>query len=283
MTVYVFPGQGSQSQGMGAGLFEDFSTLTAAANEILGYDIKQLCTQGSMAQLSQTQYTQPALFVVNALSYLSRKAEGQPTPKFAIGHSLGEYSALFAAEAFDFATGLRLVQKRGELMGAITGYKMAAIVGLSDADITQTLQKNNLTSIDLANFNTPTQTVISGPANDISKTKSIFENVKGCLYFELPVSGAFHSRYMQPVQEKFAAFLKDFTVSEPKLTVIANVDVQPYTQATVADKLVKQLASPVRWVETIRYLQKQGESEFIEVGPGNKMTGLVRQCLAPAR
>lgn len=279
MTVYVFPGQGSQIKGMGNGLFDEFSSLTKQANDILQYDIKQLCHDSDMAKLSKTQYTQPAMFVVNALTYLKRNKDGQPIPKYAIGHSLGEYSALFAAEVFDFATGVKLVQKRGELMGAITGYKMAAVLGLTATEISRILQENNLSEIDLANFNTPKQTVISGKVNDIAKAKTVFGNVAGSMFFELPVSGAFHSRYMKPVQETFSEYLKDFTWSDPKITVIANVDVQPYTQANVADKLTKQLASPVQWVDTIKFLQKQGEKDFIEVGPGNKMMGLVRQCL----
>ena len=121
MTTFVFPGQGSQKKGMGTGLFERFAQLTAKANEILGYSVAELCLKDPQSQLTQTQFTQPALFVVDALSYLNLVEEKRQRPDYVAGHSLGEYNALFAAGAFDFETGLRLVKRRGELMSRISG------------------------------------------------------------------------------------------------------------------------------------------------------------------
>ena len=135
MTTYVFPGQGSQNKGMGGTLFDDFSELTVQADAILGYSIKRLCLEDPQIKLSLTQYTQPALYIVNAFSYLKRLREIGKKPNFVAGHSLGEYSALFAAEVFDFPTGLQLVKKRGELMSRASGGAMAAILGLDEEQI----------------------------------------------------------------------------------------------------------------------------------------------------
>src|SRR6516162_2607290 len=135
MTAFLFPGQGSQRKGMGSTLFEEFQEVTARADEILGYSIKELCLHDPHQQLGQTQFTQPALYVVNALSYLKKMKDGSKVPTYLAGHSLGEYNALFAAGVFDFETGLRLVKKRGELMSQATGGGMAAVIGFTMAQV----------------------------------------------------------------------------------------------------------------------------------------------------
>ena len=152
MTCYMFPGQGSQKVGMGEDLFDKFPNHTNSASEILGYDIKKLCLEDPNEQLNLTQYTQPALYTVNVLSFLNLEDQ---KPKVVLGHSLGEYSALCAAEVFDFETGLKLVQKRGALMSQATGGAMAAIVGISIEKINEILQENKLDQIDIANLNEP--------------------------------------------------------------------------------------------------------------------------------
>src|SRR5436305_5494221 len=167
MTVFLFPGQGSQRIGMGNTLFDEFKAITARADEILGYSIKELCLQDPHQQLGQTQFTQPALYVVNALSYLKKMKEAGQAPAYVSGHSLGEYNALFAAGAFDFETGLQLVKKRGELMSQATGGGMAAVIGFTLEQVDQILKEYGLTSIDIANYNTPTQIVLAGLKADI--------------------------------------------------------------------------------------------------------------------
>lgn len=169
MITYVFPGQGSQQKGMGQGLFEQYQHLTDQADQILGYSIKKLCTEKGYFDVNHTQYTQPALYVVNALSYLKKLEETGGKPDFAAGHSLGEYNALFAAGAFDFGTGLKLVKKRGELMGRITGGGMAAVIGLDKEQVTAVLEEHHLHTIDVANENTPRQIVISGQKKILKK------------------------------------------------------------------------------------------------------------------
>ncbi|MBP2630948.1 MAG: PfaD family protein [Firmicutes bacterium] len=278
MSVYIFPGQGSQSKGMGGSFFDEFKELVSQADEILGYSIKELCMNDQNLNLSQTQYTQPALYTVNALSYLKKIQENERKPDFVAGHSLGEYNALFAAGAFDFGTGLKLVKKRGELMSHAIGGGMAAIIGLNEEQIIDVLKENNLQSIDLANFNSQTQIVISGLKADIVKAQTIFEKIKDVqLFIVLKTSGAFHSRYMKESQEEFTVFLNDFTFSNLTIPVISNVHARPYKQSDVKNNLIEQITHPVKWSESIQYLMGVGETEFSEIGPGNVLTGLVRR------
>lgn len=277
MTAFVFPGQGSQVAGMGKDLFSVFPEMVAQADAILGYSIVDLCLQNPDQKLNQTQYTQPALYVVNALTYLKKKQTDDLSPNYLAGHSLGEYNALFAADVYDFATGLKLVQKRGELMSQARDGGMAAVVGLASEKITEILQEHQLTTLSIANYNTYKQVVISGPRMAIDQAKTIFEKISGVLYIPLKVSGAFHSTYMVDAQRQFAQHCAQFTFSAPKISVIANVTAKPYSAGEIANLLTQQITSPVQWVETIAYLIAQGENDFQEVGPGNVLTGLIRR------
>jgi malonyl CoA-acyl carrier protein transacylase len=225
MRTYMFPGQGSQAKGMGAGLFDEYKEYTQLADSILGYSIKELCVEDPRQELNKTQFTQPALYVVNALSYF-KKVERSGKPDFLAGHSLGEFNALLAAECFDFETGLRLVKKRGELMGKVTGGGMAAILNATKEQIEATLAQNGLHNVDLANYNTPSQIVISGLADEIMRAQPLFQ-VGKLLYYPLNTSGAFHSRFMKAVRDEFAQYLSGFTFAEPKIPVIANVTARP--------------------------------------------------------
>jgi len=271
----MFPGQGSQKKGMGAGLFEKFSEMTDQANDLLGYSIKDLCLKDQNSQLTQTRYTQPALYVVNALSYLNL-IEEKGLPDFIAGHSLGEYDALFAAGAFDFETGLRLVKRRGELMARINGGGMAAVVGVDEAKLRRILEENNLGEIDVANYNAPGQIIISGLREMIVRAKPIFETA-GARCALLQVSGAFHSRHMMPTQREFTTFLHQFDYGDLRIPVVSNVEANLYTQGTIIDLLSRQLTNSVRWTESIQFLLRKGEMNFIEVGPGNVLTKLMEK------
>lgn len=274
----MFPGQGSQKKGMGGVLFDEFKEMTRQADEILGYSIKELCLEDPRSNLGQTQYTQPALYVVNALTYCSRIEEGKRKPDFVIGHSLGEYNALFAAGAFDFATGLRLVQKRGELMSRVTGGGMAAVIGLNEQQLAEVLVESKLQSIDMANYNSPTQIVISGLRRDIEHAKPIFERIKEVqMFIPLNTSGAFHSRYMEEARKEFEVFLNTTSFSQLTIPVIANVYARPYKQGDIKQNLINQITHPVKWSESIQYLIGRGEMDFEEIGAGNVLTGLVRR------
>ena len=273
MVAFLFPGQGSQHVGMGEDLFDTNPELTAAADEILGYSVRDLCLKDPDAQLGLTQYTQPALYVVNALSHQRLLADGR-RPSFVAGHSLGEYNALLAADVVDFATGLRLVRKRGELMARARDGGMAAVLGRSEQEIREILKETGFDGIDIANLNTPTQVVLSGPREDIARAKDAFTG--DCRYVVLQVSGAFHSRYMAQAQREFAEFLAGFPLRAPGIPVVANVTARPYRPDEVKETLTAQITSAVKWSETVRYLMGKGEEELVEVGPGRVLTGLVR-------
>jgi malonyl CoA-acyl carrier protein transacylase len=278
MISFIFPGQGSQSRGMGGVLFDEFEELTSKADEILGYSIRELCMEDPNLNLSQTQYTQPALYIVNALSYLSRIKKTGKKPNFVAGHSLGEYNALFAAGAFDFATGLKLVKKRGELMSHATGGGMAAVIGLREEQIAEVLKRNNLQGIEMANYNSPTQIVLSGSKRDIEYAKLVFEGIKDVqMFIILKTSGAFHSRYMEEAKREFEVFLNAFEFSDLNIPVISNVHARPYKQSDIKQNLIQQITNPVKWTESIRYLMGRGEMKFEEIGAGNVLTGLVRR------
>lgn len=278
----LFPGQGAQSKGMGKTLFEAYPEETRKASEILGYSIETLCLDDPQDQLNQTQFTQPALYVVGALGYFQRRDANDPSarPDYCMGHSLGEYNALLAAGVFDFETGLRLVIKRGQLMASASGGAMAAVVRVGSARIQQVLEANGLDAIDLANFNTPTQTVISGPADTMARAVEIFGKEK-ILAMPLKVSAAFHSRYMRDAQQDFAAFLKDFNLQAPRVTVIANATARPYEADSIADTLSAQIASPVLWTASVNKVLDAGEVEFVEIG-SSILTKMVKEIRAAA-
>lgn len=278
MTVYVFPGQGSQKIGMGRDLFAQYPLLIEEANSILGYDIKVLCLDDPKQQLSQTQYTQPALYTVNALTYLSKQDETGIKPTYVAGHSLGEYNALLAANVFDFATGLKLVQQRGFLMSQAMEGGMAAILGLTQSQVMAVLSHPPCQSINIANYNSNRQFVISGLKSDIEQSIALFEQAGASMVIPLNVSGAFHSSLMMPAREQFYEFLKQFHFSSPMIPVIANISAKPYSSAeAVMDYLAAQITDSVQWTATIDYLLEQGETEFLEIGPGMVLTGLIRR------
>lgn len=276
--IYLFPGQGSQSVGMGEGLFEQFPDLTAQADEILGYSLRQLCLEDPRDELGQTQFTQPALYAVTALSYLAKLAEtdGQP-PAFVAGHSLGEYNALFAAGAFDFATGLKLVQRRGAIMSKAEGGGMAAILMMPPGEIRMALDAAGFDTIDIANYNSPRQTVISGRKEDVEAAAPKLEEAGAKRVIVLNVSGAFHSRYMSDAAAEFGAYVNDFSFQPLQIPVIANITGEPYEQDKIAESLTSQICQSVRWTDTILRLKQEPEAEFEEIGPGKVLTGLTRQ------
>ncbi|MFY0578004.1 ACP S-malonyltransferase [Cystobacter fuscus] len=276
MKTYIFPGQGSQRKGMGGSLFDEFETLTKAADSVLGYSIKTLCLEDPGNELNKTQFTQPALYVVNALSYYKKVRDTGRKPDFVAGHSLGEFNALLAAECFSFETGLTLVKKRGELMAEASGGGMAAVLNVTEKEIRSILESNRLTSIDLANYNTPSQIVLSGRIEDIKAAQPLFQTGKH-LFVPLNTSGAFHSRYMEPARNEFAAFLRPIAFSELKIPVISNVTARPHENHLVKEYLTKQIVSSVRWSDSVEYLLGYEGMEFEELGHGDVLTKLVQK------
>lgn len=276
MLAYVFPGQGSQHRGMGEGLFDAFKDLTLKADKILGYSIKELCLEDKENKLGQTQYTQPALYVVNALTYFKLIEDTGKYPDFVAGHSLGEFNALLAAGIFDFETGLEIVKYRAELMSTAVGGGMAAVIGLSLDKIKVVLKEGGFERIDIANINTPSQIVISGLKEDIERAKSVFEAAGAKNYVILKVSGAFHSRYMEDSKILFSEYIKQFYFNPLKIIVISNKTSRPYKTTEIKKNMSDQITSSVMWNDSIRYIMGKGDVEITQVGPGTVVAGLVQ-------
>ena len=277
--TFLFPGQGSQHTGMGEDFFSRFPEMVAEADDILGYSVTELClSQENSELLGQTQFTQPALYVVSCLQAMAEQEEGGEEPAFAAGHSVGEYTALRVAGAFSFGDGLRLVAKRGEIMSKVSGGGMAAVIGLEPEKIREVLTVQEADGVDLANFNSPGQTVLSGPASSIESLGPSIKEAGAKLFVPLKVSGAFHSRMMEEPASEFSAFIGGFTFAKPAFPVISNVEASPYPDAeSIAELLVRQIHSAVRWTDTIQYLRKQAVTDFLECGSGNVLTKLLRQ------
>ena len=272
--VCVFPGQGSQRKGMGGDLFDRYPELCAQADGVLGYSIRELCLEDPERRLRRTECTQPALFVVNALTWLEHRAR-HGAPAFLAGHSLGEYNALVASGCLDFADGLRLVKRRGALMSQVTDGGMMAVLGL-DVDRVQKVLERHGRKVDLANLNLPGQTVLSGPKADLEALISPLEAAGARKCVVLNVSGAFHSRYMKPCAEAFAETLSGVTFRAPTLPVVANVTARPYDgdPGRFGELLARQIYQPVRWWESMDFVRSQGVDELCELGPGKVLAKL---------
>lgn len=273
----MFPGQGAQYKGMGNNLFPQYKDIISKADNILGYSIEDLCLNDKNNQLNSTEYTQPALFVVNALYYYNMIQNRDSLPDYLLGHSLGEYNALLVAGVFDFETGLALVKKRGELMAKAEDGTMAAIIGLNQSSIESIMKRHEITSIDIANLNTEKQIVISGPKNIIEKSKNIFMDNGAERFSFLSVSGAFHSRYMKSAGEEFSDYIAHYKFKQPNFSVISNYTALPYSDHNIADNLVKQMYSPVQWCKSIRNLMSINGIEFHQIGPGKVVENLVKK------
>lgn len=277
--AYIFPGQGSQYLGMGKGLLEHFPHETNHASQLLGYDLMDLCLNDPHNHLHHTAYTQPAIYFISCLAYLKHvQQHTNERPAFVLGHSLGEYTALFAAEVFDLYTGLKIVQKRGELMSKIDNGSMMAIMGNNILLIETILEDNSLNDIDIANFNSLNQVVLSGYTKDIEKAQSVLANYDyKCV--PLHVSGPFHSRYMEPARIEFMRFLINCQFHTFKIPIISTVTGLPLEQNYILEILGFQLIKSVKWVQSILYLKSVSVERFIEFGPNDVLTKLNNQIL----
>ncbi|MEM6500227.1 MAG: ACP S-malonyltransferase [Cyanobacteria bacterium P01_C01_bin.89] len=272
-TIWMFPGQGSQAIGMGQDLLE-IATAKAkfdTASEILGWSVGDRCN-GDIETLSQTRYTQPCLYVVEAAIADELKAKGN-TPDYVAGHSLGEYVALYAAGVFDFETGLKLVQQRANLMNQASGGKMAALIGFKRDELEAALAETN--GVSLANDNSSAQVVITGEPDAVD---SIMANVKAKRAIPLAVSGAFHSPYMGDAATEFNTILSDATFADATIPVLSNTEPTATTDAAeLKSRLTAQMTGSVRWRETMGAFAADGVTEAIEIGPGKVLTGLLKR------
>lgn len=279
----IFPGQGSQSVGMLGDLSSDAATLElcAQASDVLGYSVLDLINEDAQGQLNQTAFTQPALLVTSVAFYRHWLAQGHAAPVAMTGHSLGEWSALVCAGAVDFATALRLVQKRGELMQAAGDQRegaMAAVLGMADEKVVELCASVAAGEVVAANYNSPGQVVVSGDVVAVDELVASAKSAGAKLVKKLAVSVASHSPLMAPAAEQFADLLKDVEFSATDIPVIHNFDVQSHRDsAMLRDVLVAQLISPVRWVECMHKLAEYGVEQAVECGPGNVLTGLAKR------
>ncbi|WP_316528067.1 ACP S-malonyltransferase [Kitasatospora brasiliensis] len=270
----LFAGQGSQHKGMGAEVFPRYPGLVSFASDLLGYDLAALCTENPDGLLSRTEYTQPAIFVVNALHSFERAhREDRPADCY-LGHSLGEYNALLAAGVFDFETGLRLVAKRGELMAAASDGGMAAVMDTPEERLWEVLAAHGIDGVDIAGLNTPSQLVIAATPPVLAAALGCLEEA-GIRVARLRVSAPFHSRYMEPARVRFEEFLTGFTFAAPATPVVSNVTARPHRPEETARLLAEQLVTPVRWTDCVRSLLDPGDPpEFTEIG-GTALTRMV--------
>ncbi|MGI9036039.1 MAG: ACP S-malonyltransferase [Pyrinomonadaceae bacterium] len=283
--AFIFPGQGSQSVGMGKDLYDNFAVskqVFEEADDALGFKLSEMCFAGNEADLQLTANTQPAILTTSIAAFRAMEAEGFPPPDFAAGHSLGEYSALVAAGALDFADAVRIVRKRGmymqEAVPVGTG-AMAAILGLD----LQTIEKVCVEVAESgicspANINSPTQIVIAGDTEAIDKAIELLKTRGAKRAVKLNVSAPFHCALMFPAQEKLEKDLREINFRDLKFPIIENISAEFNTRGErVREALTEQVSSPVRWSESIENLILKGVSTFIEVGAGKVLSGLVRQ------
>lgn len=281
MKAYVFPGQGAQFVGMGKDLYdnnEEARALFEKANEILGFRITDLMFEGTEDDLKQTKVTQPAIFLHSVL--LAKALGDEFKPDMVAGHSLGEFSALVAAGALSFEEGLKLVSARAHAMQKACEARpstMAAVLGLPDEKVEAICAEIDEV-VAPANFNCPGQIVISGTVEGIDKAcaKMLEAGAKRAL--KLKVGGAFHSPLMMPAQEELAEAIAAAKFETPICPVYQNVDAKPHTDPEeIKANLIKQLTAPVRWTQDVEAMIADGADEFIELGPGNVLQGLVKK------
>ncbi len=280
----IFPGQGAQFVGMGRELYEESPAAGRVfdeACEVLGMDVKTVVFEGPEERLTSTACCQPAILTMSlaALAALRETEVFQGLRvRFTAGLSLGEYAALAAAEAFDAPEALRLVARRAALMdeaARTTEGGMAAVIGLDAETIAEVCERFG---IQVANYNSPQQTVISGERRRIIEASRALTEAGAKSVVPLEVSGAFHSRLMAPAAERFAAVLAETAIRPARIPVVSNVDARPHTDPEeIRGNLAGQITSSVRWVETVRFISGQGVSEFLEVGPGQVLKGLLRR------
>lgn len=281
--AHVFPGQGSQSVGMGLDLYRNYASAKAVfeqADEAVGFSLSKLCFEGPGDELTQTVNAQPAIVTASfACLEASRSLDGGlPPAAFVAGHSLGEYTALAAAGVLDFATAVYLARERGRLMheaGQITPGGMAAILGLDEEPLAEVCRQ---TGARIANINCPGQIVISGAKDKLAQAMELAKEKGAHRAIPLQVSGAFHTPLMQPAVDGMAKIIAALDFKDPSVPIIGNTTAQPLTTAlAVKEELLAQLCNCVQWQRSVEYMVNSGVTTFMEIGPGRVLAGLIKR------
>ena len=281
MRAYIFPGQGAQFEGMGKDIYDKYDLAKkrfAQANDILGFDIAKIMFEGSGEDLKQTRVTQPAIFLHSVIS--AELLGDNFTPDMLAGHSLGEFSALVAGKALSFEDGLRLVSKRAEAMQKATELvdsTMSAILNLDDDTVEAVCRKID-GIVAPANYNCPGQLVISGETEAVKRANEALLEAGARRAVLLPVGGAFHSPLMEPAREELAKAIAETGFKTPIAPIYQNVTAKAETDPEkIKENLNKQLTAPVRWTQSVQQMIADGATDFIEVGPGKVLLGLLRK------
>ena len=291
--AFVFPGQGSQEVGMGKDLLKNYKEadeLFDEANIALkdeGFDLKKLCLKGPEEELNKTINAQPAVLLISIILY-KLLLKNNIIPDIVAGHSLGEYSALVAASSIEFKDAIKLVRKRGQYMQTATPLgtgSMAAIISFKKENIEELIKKvSKFGTIEVANYNSPYQIVVSGKSEVIKKLLILGEEEEEINVVPLKVSAPFHSSLMRKAKENLACYIENVNIQDPKIPVICNVTADYVkTKEEIKDALIEQVTHPIKWVDIIKRMNSEGINCFIEVGPGNVLKKLIKQILPKAK
>lgn len=281
-TAIIFPGQGAQAVGMGKDLAEahaECKTLFDKANEVLGYDLTKICFEGPLEELTKSSNTQPAIFVASIAAYTAlKKAKPDLEVLATAGLSSGEWAALNAAGVVSFEDVLKVLEARGRYMQEACEQNPGAMLSVIGLDVEILRAICDESGAEMANMNSPEQTVLSGRVEAIDAAEALAKEKRAKRAIRLNVSGAFHSSMMAPAAEKLTAVLESVSFAEPVIPVLSNVTGAPHEgPESIRKRMVEQVTSSVQWVEIVRWMQGQGVTSYIECGPGKVLSGLIRR------